>query len=132
MVAVIDKCRLQRGFNAGNFGEVDITLYLLLSGSFEIELFESIAVEHHHPGLFRVGGIDEHTSCHSGITPGRAAAAARKSAGGALLSARKPQAPEAIPLSDEKKSAMVLSGEPFSGFGFLRSVSPGAASWRGG
>ena len=26
---------------------------------------------------------------------------------------------------------MVLSGEPFSGFGFLRSVSPGAASRRG-
>jgi hypothetical protein len=25
---------------------------------------------------------------------------------------------------------MVLSGEPFSGFGFLRSVSPGAASRR--
>ena len=32
MVAVIDKCRLQRGFNASNLGEVDITLYLLLSG----------------------------------------------------------------------------------------------------
>ena len=26
---------------------------------------------------------------------------------------------------------MVLSGEPFSGFGFLGSVSPGAASRRG-
>ena len=26
---------------------------------------------------------------------------------------------------------MVLSGEPFSGFGFLRSVSPGTASRRG-
>jgi hypothetical protein len=26
---------------------------------------------------------------------------------------------------------MVLSGEPFIGFGFLRSVSPGAASRRG-
>jgi len=27
---------------------------------------------------------------------------------------------------------MVLSGEPLSGFGFLRAVSPGAASRRGG
>ena len=32
MIAVLDKCRLQRRFNAGNLGEVDVTLYLLLSG----------------------------------------------------------------------------------------------------
>ena len=33
MITVIDECSLQRGFDAGNLGEVDISLYLLLSRS---------------------------------------------------------------------------------------------------
>jgi hypothetical protein len=32
-----------------------------------------------------VGGVDKHALCHSGRTPGRAAAAAAKAAGGAIL-----------------------------------------------
>ena len=49
----------------------------------EIEFFETVAAEHHHPRLFRVSGIDEHALGHSGVTPERVSAAARKSAGGA-------------------------------------------------
>ncbi len=106
VAAVVDERRLQRRFDPRNLGEIDVALYLLLGRGFEIELFETMAVEHHHPRLFRVGGIDEHALCHSGITPGRAAAAVRNSAGGAVPCARKPAAPELIPVRKDSVSAM--------------------------
>src|SRR5215471_13908587 len=81
VAAVIHECGLQRRLDAGDLREIDVAFYLLLGGSLEIKLFETIAVEHHHPRLFRVSGIDEHALGHSGVTPERAAAAERKSAG---------------------------------------------------
>jgi hypothetical protein len=133
IAAVVDEGGLQRRLDASNLGEVDVTLYLFLGRRLEIELFETVAVENHHPRLFRVSGIDEHAFCHSGITPGRAIAAARKSAGGAILSARKPPAPEAIPLSNEWTSVMGDStGVPLSASGSYNphrpALQPGAAA----
>src|SRR6202008_548597 len=101
IVAVVDERGLKRRLYASNLGEINVALYLFFCRRLEIELFESVAVEHHHPRLFRMGGIDKHTFCHSGITPGRATAAARTSADGAILCARKPPAPEAIPSSND-------------------------------
>src|ERR1700730_6373561 len=133
IVAVVYECGLERRLDAGNFGEINVTFYLLLGRRFEIEFFETVTVEHHHPRLFRVSGIDEHAFCHSGITPGRAAPAARKSAGGAILCARKPPAPGAIPPCNEGASVMGgLVRGALIGFGFLRSVSPGVATRRDG
>src|SRR5712671_1205660 len=133
IVAVVYECGLERRLDAGNFGEINVTLYLLLGRRFEIEFFETVAVEHHHPRLFGVSGIDEHAFCHSGITPERAASAARKSAGGAILCARKPPAPGAIPPCNEGASVMGgLVRGALIGFGFLRSVSPGVATRRDG
>src|SRR5271169_3202218 len=42
-------------------------------------------------------GIDEHSLCHSGVTPRRAVAAARNSAGGAIPCVRKPATPDLVP-----------------------------------
>src|SRR6516164_7982380 len=106
IAAVIDERRLQRRLDASDLCEVDVPFYLLLRGRLEIELFETVAAEHHHPRLFRMSGINEHALGHSGITPKRATAAERKSAGGALPCAGKPAAPEIIPSSNEWTSAM--------------------------
>ena len=35
----------------------------------EIEVFELAVVEHHHPGLFRVGGVDQHAFGHEEMAP---------------------------------------------------------------
>jgi hypothetical protein len=77
-----------------------------------------------------VSGIDEHAFGHSDITPERATTAAeRKSAGGAILCAEKPAAPEIIPSSDDWTWAMAnLVWGAAIGFGFLQSASAGAAT----
>ena len=129
--AVIDERGLQRRLDAGDFSEVDVAFYLSLCGRFEIKLFETVAAEHHNPGLFRVSGIDKHAFGHSGLTPERVPAAARKSAGGAIPCAGKPAAPGVVPSS--KDWAMTdLVRRARIGFGFLHSASPGAAALRGG
>ena len=112
--AVFDKGRLQRRLDARHLGQIDVAFYLLLCRRFEIELFETIAVEHHHPGLFRMCGIDEHALCHSGVTPGRAAAAARNSAGGAIPWVRKPATPELMPSGNDwiSATANLVRGRP--------------------
>ena len=97
ITAVFDKSGLQRGFYTRDLSKIDVSLYLLLCRQLEIEFFEAVTVDDHHPGLFRVCGVDEHALCHSGITPRRAAAAARNSAGGAIPCVRKPATPELTP-----------------------------------
>ena len=125
--AVIDERGLQRRLDAGDFSEVDVAFYLSLCGRFEIKLFETVAAEHHNPGLFRVSGIDKHAFGHSGLTPERVPAAARKSAGGAIPCAGKPAAPGVVPSS--KDWAMTdLVRRARIGFGFLLGASPGAAA----
>src|SRR5712691_9591261 len=44
IVAVVYECGLERRLDAGNFGEINVTLYLLLGRRFEIEFFETVAV----------------------------------------------------------------------------------------
>ena len=43
VAAVVDEGRLQRRFNARNFGEVDITAKLFAVGTLEVELLDAIA-----------------------------------------------------------------------------------------
>ena len=42
VAAVIDEGRLQRGFNARDFGEVDIAAKRFAAGGFEIEFFDAV------------------------------------------------------------------------------------------
>jgi len=60
----IDERRLKRRFYPRNLGEIDIALDLLVFGRFEIEFFNPVALEHGHPGFFRVARIDQHAGCH--------------------------------------------------------------------
>ena len=123
VAAVFYKGCLQRRLDSRNFCEIDIALYLLFGGGFEIEFFETIAVDDHHPRLFGMGGVDKHALCHSGVAPGRAPAAARNSAGGAIPCARKPATPDLLPGYDCVSAMAILVRD---GFGFLKSAAPGA------
>jgi len=67
--AVVDKSRLQRGFDPGYLGEVDIASKLALVDRFEVEVVNLVSVDHDHPGLLRVGGVDEHLLCHVTCRP---------------------------------------------------------------
>ena len=56
--AEVDERCLQRRFDPGYLGEIDVALDLLVFSRFKVELFNPIALEHRHPGFFRVARID--------------------------------------------------------------------------
>ena len=58
IAAKIDERRLQRRFNPGYFGKIDITLDLLVFSRFKVEFLNPVALEHRHPGFFLVARID--------------------------------------------------------------------------
>ncbi len=64
VAAIFDERRLQRRFYARDLGEVDIAAQLFALGGLEIKFFDAIAADHNNPGLFRVGGIDQHLVGH--------------------------------------------------------------------
>jgi hypothetical protein len=64
IAAIFDKGGLQRRLDARDLGEIDIAAKLLALGGLEIKLFDAIATDHDNPGLFRVGGIDQHFVRH--------------------------------------------------------------------
>ncbi|MGY3603420.1 hypothetical protein [Bradyrhizobium neotropicale] len=70
VAAILDERRLQRRLYARHLGEVNIAAQLLALGSLEIKFFDAIAADHDDPGLFRVGGIDQHLVGHSGALEG--------------------------------------------------------------
>src|SRR5262249_15711103 len=79
VAAVIDEGRLQKRFNACDLGEVDVTAELLAIGAFEIEFFDAVAAQDDHPGLLRVGRVDQHFVGHWKISLGRQCPRARAS-----------------------------------------------------
>ncbi|WP_354230735.1 hypothetical protein [Bradyrhizobium sp. F1.4.3] len=64
VAAIFDEGGLERRFDPGNLGEVDIPAQLLALRGLEIKLFDAVAADHDDPGLFRVGGIDQHLVGH--------------------------------------------------------------------
>src|SRR3984885_13499294 len=70
VAAIFDEGRLQRRLYAGDLGEGDVAAQLLALGGLEIKLFDAIAADHNDPGLFRVGGIDQHFVGHFGTLDG--------------------------------------------------------------
>jgi hypothetical protein len=70
VAAIFDKGGLQGRFYPRNLGEVDIAAQLLAVGGFEIKFFDAIATDHDDPGLFRMGGIDQHLVGHFGTLGG--------------------------------------------------------------
>jgi len=49
---VIDKCRFEAGFNTGDFTFVDIGFFLLVSGAFDIQIVQTLAVNKGNALLF--------------------------------------------------------------------------------
>jgi len=70
VAAILDEGGLQRRLYARDLGEVNVAAQLLALGSLEIKLFDAIAADHDDPGLFRVGGIDQHLVGHFGTLDG--------------------------------------------------------------
>jgi hypothetical protein len=70
VAAIFDEGGLQRRFYARDLGEIDISTQLLALGGLEIKFFDSVAADHNDPGLFRVGGIDQHFVGHFGTLGG--------------------------------------------------------------
>ena len=64
VAAIFDEGRLQRRLYPRDLGEVDIAAQLLALGGFKIKFFDAVAADHDDPGLFRVGGIDQHLVGH--------------------------------------------------------------------
>ena len=66
LAAIVDERRLQGRLDPGDLGQIDVAFELLLGRCLEIEINELLLfVDDHHPGFFRLGGIDEHTFRHS-------------------------------------------------------------------
>jgi hypothetical protein len=70
VAAVLDEGCLQRRLYASDLGEIDVAAQLLALGGLEIKFFDAIAADHDDPGLFRVGGIDQHLVGHFGALDG--------------------------------------------------------------
>ena len=70
VAAVFDEGCLQRRLYARDLGEVDVAAQLLALSGLEIKLFDAIAADHNNPGLFGVGGIDQHFVGHFGTLDG--------------------------------------------------------------
>jgi hypothetical protein len=70
VAAIFDEGGLQRRLYARDLGEIDIAAQLLALGGLEVKLFDAIAADHNDPGLFRVGGVDQHFVGHFGTLDG--------------------------------------------------------------
>ncbi|WP_349630628.1 hypothetical protein [Bradyrhizobium sp. KB893862 SZCCT0404] len=64
VAAIFNESGLQGGFDPCDLGEIDVPAQLLALRGLEIKLFDAIAADHDDPGLFRVGGIDQHLVGH--------------------------------------------------------------------
>jgi hypothetical protein len=64
IAAIFDEGGLERGFDPGYLGEIDVAAQLATAGGFEVEFLDAVATHHHHPGLLRMGGVDEHLVGH--------------------------------------------------------------------
>ena len=71
VAAVFDEGRLQRRFDPGDLGEVDVAAKLPPASGFEVEFLDLLATHHHDPGLFRVGCVDKHFVCHDELSTWR-------------------------------------------------------------
>jgi hypothetical protein len=71
IAAILDERRLQRRLHACDFGEIDVAAQLFALRGLEIKLFDAISANHDNPGLFRVGGVDQHFVGHFSTHDGR-------------------------------------------------------------
>ena len=64
IAAVVDEGGLQRRLDARHLGQIDVAAKLFTVGRLEVEFLDPVAAQNDHPGLFRMGRIDEHFVGH--------------------------------------------------------------------
>jgi hypothetical protein len=64
VAAIVHERRLKRRFDPGYLGEIDVAAKLSLVAGFEIKVFDLAVVDDGHPGLLRVGRVDQHEFAH--------------------------------------------------------------------
>jgi hypothetical protein len=64
VAAVVDKRGLKRRFDPRYLGEINVSAKLLAVCGFKVELLDTIAAQHDHPGFFRVRRVDQHLVGH--------------------------------------------------------------------
>ena len=62
--AVVDEGGLQRRLDARHLGQIDVAAKLFTVCGFEVEFLDAMAAQNNHPGLLRMGRIDEHFVGH--------------------------------------------------------------------
>ena len=62
--AIVDERRLERRFDPGDLGEIDISFELLVLGGFEIKFLDPVSFDDGDPGLLRVARVDQHAHGH--------------------------------------------------------------------
>ncbi len=72
---VLDEGGLQRRLDPRDLGEIDVAAQLAAASGLEVEFLDLGTLDRHHPGLFRVGGIDEHLVGHDELSAWRPTAA---------------------------------------------------------
>jgi len=68
VAAIVDEGRLQRRFDPGYLGEIDVAFELLVLGGFEVEFFDPVTFDYRDPRLFRVARVDQHAHCHRDVS----------------------------------------------------------------
>ena len=64
IAAVIDECRLKRGFDARYLGKVDVAGKLTFVNSLKVEFFNLVSIHHHHPSFLGMSGVYKHFLGH--------------------------------------------------------------------
>jgi hypothetical protein len=64
IAAIVDEGGLQRRLDPRDLGQIDIAAKLLTARRLEVEFFDTVAAQNNHPGLLRMGRIDEHFVGH--------------------------------------------------------------------
>src|SRR5262249_50523384 len=60
IAAVVDEGGLQRRLDARHLGQINVAAKLLTACGLEVEFLDTMAAQNNHPGLLRMGRIDEH------------------------------------------------------------------------
>ena len=64
VAAVFDEGRLEARLYPDDLGEVDVSFELPLGGGLDVEIFETVTVQHDDAGFFRVRAVDQHALGH--------------------------------------------------------------------
>ncbi len=99
IAAVIDKRRLQRGFDPRDLCQIDVSRNLPSVYGLEIKFLDLGSVDNDHPSLFGMGCVDQHFLCHCHVFRAalrRAAPVAPRKSGCVVMGTRARRVPRPV------------------------------------